>query len=175
MSVRKREEIQEVSRGMIDVNDPLSNSLATGALFGALLTYLGGMLKDFTAYEFKKGEMIHEARRNSYAELLGSLRLYSVNPSRENLDKLDRLLSASLLYAAPKLRELMIVCAYDVHEVKAGSVPISLAGKGLAKLESLMKDELGIDRTNIFHRAHRQWKKCPCGGGKRFKECHGRP
>jgi hypothetical protein len=121
-------------------------------------------------------ERVFEARREAYAQLLGTLRIYAwseTSKRQERRDDLWHALSVAMLYARPDLREYLVVCGRSLDEIKDDSIPLIFCSRGLSRLEDLMKDELRIKTPSLFWLLHQHVKRCPCGSGKRFKECHG--
>jgi hypothetical protein len=137
----------------------------------------GGLLVNAVKSFFEKSgkweEKMFDIRREIYTAILASIRHYKKDPQNKEVERrLHDLFSAGLLYAEPKLREYMVVCAQSCERVPSGAVPMCLGGKGLGKLETLMKEELGLQKTSLFRKVVRRWSKCPCGSGKKFGKCN---
>jgi len=136
---------------------------------GSLVTAL---VKNWWDRRVKKEERLFDVRREIYGDLLGTLRAYIRNPENEKYsENLHHLLSTTLLFAGPTLRDHILVCANAAAEVGPDVVPVCLGGTGLAQLEFLMKAELGIPKDGFYRRFFSRFRKCSCGSDKWARDC----
>jgi hypothetical protein len=144
------------------------NTLATLGFGGFLFTSVSKLIEYLT----HRDDKLFDLRREVYVKILGAIRVYKKDLDNKDLRfKLHELFSEGLLYADPRLREYMLICAQAFEHMKPGAVPLFLGGKGLGKLENLMKEELGLRKSSLFRRLVRRWVKCPCGSNESINDC----
>ncbi|MEK9155107.1 MAG: SEC-C metal-binding domain-containing protein [Patescibacteria group bacterium] len=165
-----------------------SESVSVTQAIAYLSTFVGGGLGGTVLNHFlEKGkyrdEKLFERRCEVYKALLDRLRHAPREDAAFESATIVYITEALLLVTFPEAKDILRKTAAELRARRYWNSSSRIKPRDIRRLEELMQQEMGIRvpfwRRLSFHLSGARYKNvrgndsCPCGGGKKYKKCHG--